>query len=88
MQQSDTAPREAPKVQGKRTREQNRRIIDKDENTKGADVPLPGETLQQAGTRYPGPRPGSAGEIATGERSIQRGAHDESTHRKRRTDGQ
>ena len=69
---------------GKLTHEQQQRIINKQENTKGADVPLPGETLKHANLRYPKPGPGSAGEISTGHREVQRGAHDESEHRKRR----
>ena len=67
-QQSTTEPREAPKVQGKFTREQQKRIIN------------------HAAMRYPKPGPGSANEMSTGHREIQRGAHDESEHRKRRAD--
>ncbi len=85
-QQSTTRPREAPKVQGKLTREQQKRIINKDENTKGTDAPLPGETLKHAAMRYPKPGPGSANDMSTGHREIQRGANDESEHRKRRAD--
>jgi hypothetical protein len=85
-QQSTTEPREAPKVQGKRTREQNRRIVNKTENTRGTDAPLPGESLEHAARRYPKPGPGDAHAISTGDRSIQRGAHDEQEHHKRRVD--
>jgi hypothetical protein len=85
-QQSTTEPREAPKVQGTKTHEQQQRIINKDENTKGTDATLPGETLKHAAARYPKPGPGSANEISEGHREIQRGASDESEHRKRRKD--
>lgn len=85
-QQSTTEPREAPKTQGKLTREQNRRIVNKQENTKGTDAPLPGETLKHAAKRYPKPGPGSENQISSGHRSIQRGANDEGEHHKRRTD--
>jgi len=85
-QQSTTEPRDALKVQGKVTREQQKRVINKDENTKGTDAPLPGETLKHAAMRYPKPGPGSENEMSTGHREIQRGANDESEHRKRRTD--
>ncbi len=86
-QQSTTQPREAPKIQGKKTREQQKRIINKDEVTSGTDAPLPGETLKHANKRYPKPGPGSAYEISEGDRSIQRGANDEQDHHKRRADG-
>ena len=85
-QQSTTEPRESLKVQGKATQEQQKRIINKDENTKGTNAPLPGETLKHAAKRYPKPGPGGAYEISDGNRAIQRGATDESEHRKRRTD--
>jgi hypothetical protein len=86
VQQSTTEPRKALKTQGHATHEQQQRIINKQENTKGTDAPLPGETLAHAAKRYPKPGPGSAGEMAHGHREIQRGANDESEHRKRRTD--
>jgi hypothetical protein len=75
-QQSTTRPREAPKTQGPLTREQNKRIVTGEENTKGADVPVPGETLKHADKRYPKPGPGD------GDRSIQRGANDPGEHDK------
>ena len=50
-QQSTTEPREAPKVQGKHTNELQKRIVNKQENTKGTDAPLPGETLEHAVAR-------------------------------------
>lgn len=85
-QQSTTEPRKAPKVQGKRTHEQQQRIINKQENTKGTDAPLPGETLRHAAMRYPKPGPGGENQMSTGHREIQRGANDESEHHKRRAD--
>jgi hypothetical protein len=72
--------------QGARTREQQQRIRSGEENTKGTDAPLPGETLKHAAMRYPKPGPGDAGAVQHGHRDIQRSAHDESGHRKRRTD--
>jgi hypothetical protein len=85
VQQSTTEPRKAPKTQGKATHEQQQRIINKQENTKGTDAPLTGETHAHAAKRYPKPGPGGAGEMSNGHRDIQRGANDESEHRKRRT---
>ena len=82
-QQSTTQPREAPRKQGKLTHEQQQRIITKAEKTKGADVPLPGETLEHAAKRYPKPGPGNENQISDGDRSIQRGANDEREHHKR-----
>ena len=57
-QQSDTEPRPAPKTQGRATHDLQQRIINKQENTKGTDAPLPGETLKHAAMRYPKPGPG------------------------------
>lgn len=85
-QQSTSQPREAPKVQGSKTHEQQQRIINRQENNKGTDAPLPGETLKHAAMRYPKPGPGSENQMSEGHREIQRGANDESEHRKRRTD--
>ena len=45
-QQSDTEPRPAPKTQGRATHDLQQRIINKQENTKGTDAPLPGETCR------------------------------------------
>lgn len=86
MQQSDTEPRQAPKVQGRKTHEQQQRIINKQENTKGTDAPLNDETLKHAAMRYPKPGPGSENQMSHGHREMQRGANDESEHRKRRAD--
>lgn len=83
-QQSTTEPRQAPKRQGKQTRELQKRIINKQENTKATDAPLPGETLEHAAKRYPKPGPGDEYNIHEGDRSIQRGAHDRGDHDKTR----
>ena len=64
MQQSDTEPRKAPKVQGHKTHEQQQRIINKQENTKGTDAPLTDETLKHAAMRYPGPGPGDENQMS------------------------
>jgi hypothetical protein len=85
-QQSTTEPRSAPKVRGKLTHEQDQRIINKQEDTKGTDAPLHGETLKHAAKRYPKAGPGGENQVSEGHRPIQRGANDESEHRKRRTD--
>jgi len=80
--QSTTEPREAPKLQGKKTREQQKRIINRQENSKGTDAPLPGDTLKHANLRYPKPGPGNEYQISDGDRSIQRGANDPGPHDK------
>ena len=71
---------------GKLTHEQNQRIINKQENTKGSDAVLPGETLKHAATRYPKPGPGGEYDIQDGDRSIKRGANQETEHHKERAD--
>ena len=81
-QQSTTRPREAEKVQGKLTREQQRRVQTGKEKTSGTDAPLPGETLEEAAERHPKPGPGDAYAISSGDRSIQRGANDRGPHDK------
>jgi hypothetical protein len=83
-QQSTTEPRKAPDTVGAKTREQQKAVIEKRENTKGSDAPSPDETLKHAQKRYPAPGP-AAYDMKTGHREIQRGANDESEHRKRRT---
>jgi hypothetical protein len=69
-------------VQGKLTHEQQRRVIIGEENTKGTDAPMPGETLSHAAKRYPKSGPGDAYNISSGDRSIRHGAHDRGGHRK------
>lgn len=85
VQQSTTEPREAPKMQGPRTNEKQRDIINRREATRGADVPSPDETVKHARQRYPAPGP-AANDMSDGDRSIQRGANDEREHHKRRVD--
>jgi hypothetical protein len=84
-QQSDTEPRKAPKTQGHATHDLQQRIINRQENTRGTDAPLTDETLKHADLRYPKPGPGDENAMQTGHREIQRGANDESAHRKRRS---
>jgi len=48
---------------------------------------LTDETLKHAAMRYPQPGPGDENQMSHGHREIQRGANDESEHRKRRNDG-
>jgi hypothetical protein len=69
---------------GKHTREQQKRIINKQENTKGSDVPSPNETLAEARRRAGSPP--AAYDMRTGDRSIRRGANDEEQHHKNRAD--
>jgi hypothetical protein len=71
---------------GKLTHEQNQRIINRQENTKGTDAPLPGETLKHAAMRYPKPGPGDEYDIHEGDRSIKHGANHETEHHKNRAD--
>lgn len=81
-QQSTTEPRPTRKTQGKLTREQNKRIVNREENTKASDVEMPGETLKHANMRYPKPGPGRAYEVSSGDRRIEHGANDELDHHK------
>ena len=81
-QQSTTEPRPAPKLPGRKTQEQRKRIVNKQEATDSPDIVMPGETLKHADLRYPKPGPGDAYNYSTGDRSIQRGAHDRGDHRK------
>jgi hypothetical protein len=83
--QSTTEPREGPKVQGPRTKEKQRDIINKRERTDASDVPSPGETIRLAQKRYPAPGP-AANDMSDGDRSIQRGKNDERDYHKRRVD--
>ena len=85
-QQSDTEPRKPPKTQGHATHDLPRRIINRQDNTMGTDAPLTDETLKHAALRYPKPGPVDEYAMQTGHREIQRGANDESGHRKRRSD--
>ena len=82
-QQSTTQPRGTEKAKGPRTREQQKAIIEGREKTRGADVDPHGKSLAEA--RADAEQPAGEFEISHGDRAIQRGAHDESEHRKRRT---
>jgi hypothetical protein len=66
---------------GKLTHEQNQRIINREENTRGADVPTPGETIEEARRRH-ATTPPALYDIETGDRSVKRGAHDPTEHDK------
>ena len=82
MHQSSTEPREAPKRQGKLTREQQKAVAEKRENTKGADISGHGQTLQEAAGTAPKLGSGDAYDNSSGDRSIQRGANDRGDHHK------
>lgn len=81
-QQSTTEPRQSKTV-GARTREQQKAVIEKRENTKGADIAPRDKTIAEA--RKENPHPPAAYDLSTGDRSIQHGTNQESSHRKRRT---
>lgn len=70
-------------MSGSRTHEQQQRVINKREKTKGVETPVT-ETIKQARRRNPGPP--SAYDMETGDRSIRRGANQESEHHKNRVD--
>jgi len=81
-QQSNTEPRGTEKTTGARTREQQKAIIEGREKTRGADVDPHGKSLAEA--RADAEQPAGEFEISHGDRSIQRGANQESEHHKRR----
>lgn len=83
VQQSTTRPRGTEKTTGPRTREQQKAIIEGREKTKGADVDPHGKSLEEA--RADIEQPAGEFEISHGDRSIRRGANQESEHRKHRT---
>lgn len=68
---------------GRKTHEQQQRIINKEENTKGAKTPID-ETLKEAKRRHSGPP--AAYDVETGDRSIKHGANQEGEHNKERSD--
>ncbi|MBJ3785986.1 hypothetical protein [Devosia sediminis] len=83
MQQSNHETRGTEKtVQGKQTREQQKAVIEGRENTKGAEVSADGKSLSEA--REDVEQPAGEYEISHGDRSIRRGANQESEHHKRR----
>jgi hypothetical protein len=69
--------------QGARTHEQQQRIINRQENTKAADIEPVNETIEEARQRHP-EQPETMYDIETGERAVEHGANQESEHRKRR----
>jgi hypothetical protein len=68
---------------GTKTHEQRQRIINKQEKTKGVDTPV-NETIEEARRRHQGPP--AAYDNSTGDRSIKRGANQETEHHKERAD--
>ena len=84
-QQSTTEPRETKKTtQGARTREQQKAVINGEENTKGIDVDPGEQSIAEA--REHVERPEQINDLSTGDRSIPRGANQEGDHHKRRAD--
>ena len=84
VQQSNTEPRGTLKTTGARTREQQKNIIEGREKTKGADVDGHEKSLSEA--RKDIEQPAGEYDLSTGDRSIKRGANQESEHMKRRTE--
>jgi hypothetical protein len=83
-QQSTGLPRGRKKTVGPKTREQQKAVIEKREVTKGAEVSPDEKTIAEARARS---EPvGKEFDLSSGDRSIKRGAHQETEHRKRRTD--
>lgn len=82
-QQSTTERRGSEKTfQGNRTRQQQKAIINGQEKTRGIDVDPHEKSLAEA--RKDIEQPAGEFEISHGDRSIQRGANQESEHRKHR----
>ena len=84
VQQGNTQPRGTEKTTGPRTREQQKAIIEGREKTKGADVDPHEKSLEEA--RADLEQPAGEFEISHGDRSIRRGANQESEHHKNRAD--
>lgn len=70
-------------MSGSKTHEQQQRIINKQENTKGAETPV-NESLKEARRKHAGPP--TAYDMRTGDRSIKRGSSQEGEHHKERSD--
>lgn len=68
---------------GSKTHEQQQRIINKREKTKGVETPVD-ETIKEARRGNPGPP--AAYDNRTGDRSIRHGANQETEHHKERAD--
>jgi hypothetical protein len=81
-QQSTTQRREDKSVTGSKTREQQKAVIEKREKTKGADVSPHEKSLAEA--RRDQELPAGEYDLSSGDRSIKRGAHQETEHHKRR----
>ena len=82
-QQSNTEPRGTEKtIQGPRTREQQKAVINTREKTKGVEVDPHQKSLAEA--REDSEQPAGEFEISHGDRSIKRGANQEGDHHKRR----
>jgi hypothetical protein len=80
VQQSNTESRGTEKIQGRKTREQQKAIIEKREPSNGTDVdPHRSDEQDASGARA------SQFDNSSGDRAIQHGANQESEHRKRRS---
>lgn len=79
-QQSTTRPREAEKATGPKTRQQQKAILERREVARGANVSPRGKSIAEGG-REPPPK---LYDLESGDRSIQRGAHQETEHHKNR----
>jgi hypothetical protein len=81
-QQSNTEPRGTETTTGARTKEQQKAIFERRERTDGAEVDPHSKSLAEA--RKDMEQPAGEYEISHGDRSIKRGANQESEHHKRR----
>ena len=82
MQQSNHETRGTEKAtQGRQTREQQKAIINGDENQQSVPVDTHQKPLSEA--RADAEQPAGEFEISSGDRSIQRGANDRGEHDKR-----
>lgn len=82
-QQSNTEPRGTEKtMQGRRTRAQQKAVIEGREKTAGVEVDPHRKSLAEA--RADAEQPAGEFEISHGDRTIKRGANQESEHHKRR----
>ena len=83
MQQSNHETRGTEKTtQGRKTREQQKALFEGREKQQGVEVDPHQKPLSEA--RADTEQPAGEYEISTGDRSIQRGANQESEHHKRR----
>lgn len=81
VQQSTTQPRGTEKTRGARTQEQQQAVINKRERTDRTEVDPHAKSLAEA--RADTELPAGEFEISSGDRSIQRGAHDRGPHDKK-----